>query len=521
MNPLLKKLLTPRYEYLTLDRNLIVLEASYGARYFAEFPEELYQGNDVRLSFPELVGIESVLIDILEGREISFELKGIGRAEERQSTYSQQCQKNDITTASKNSPLYIDLYINESSNQDYLENSLLVLLEDATERMILQQSFAQRTNEAQLLLNSLPLSKNYLDKIIASMADALLVTTSSGTIKTANQFAQDLFGYSEEELINKPISRIIVDENFLNQINNLSNEGLGEFLKNVEVNCLKKNQESLIVAFSCSVIQTELTGLKNFVYIGRDISERKELEAEMLMALKRERELRELKSDSVSMASHEFRNPLTSILASTQLLEKYSNRWTEEKKLKHYRRIENSVKRMTELVEDVLLISKAEAGKLGFNPQPLTLKNFCRNLVEEIQTSIGKQHQINFTYSGQVNPVCLDEKILVQILNNLLTNAIKYSPQETIVRFSCTCKQQEVSFEIQDQGIGIPKEDQQRMFESFHRAKNVGNIPGTGLGLSIVQKSVKLHGGNISVFSQVGVGTTFQVTLPLNNSVDN
>lgn len=517
MNSLVKKLLTPRYEYLTLDRNFIVLEASYGARCFAEFPDELYQGNDARLSFPELVGIESVLIDILEGREISFELKGVGRSEERNSTIHEQCQNNN-TLSHKNSPLYIDLYINESSNQDYHENNLLVLLEDSTERMILQQSFAQRTNEAQLLLTSLPNSKKYIDKIIASMADALLVTTSSGIITTANQFAQDLFGYEEEELLNKPISMIIYDDNFLNQVNNLSNHGVGESLKNVEVNCLKKNQESIIVAFSCSAIQTELAGLKNFVYIGRDISERKQLEAEMLKALDRERELRELKSDFVSMASHEFRTPLTSILSSTELLEKYSNRWTEEKKQKHYHRIENSVKRMTELVEDVLLISKAEAGKLEFNPQPLMLKSFCKNLVAEIQLSIGKKHRIDFTYSGQVTSVYLDEKLLIQILNNLLINAIKYSPQETLVRFSCTCQQQEIIFEIQDEGIGIPVEDQKRLFESFHRAKNVGNIPGTGLGLTIVQKSVNLHNGNISLVSQVGVGTTFQVRLPLTNS---
>ena len=513
MNSLVKKLLTPRYEYLTLDRNFIVLEASYGARCFAESPDELYQGNDVRLSFPELIGMEKVMLDILEGREISFDLKGIGRSEDRKSTLLEQCQQNSRAFR-KSSPLYIDLYINESSNQDYVDNSLLVLLEDATERMILQQSFAQRTNEAQLLLTSLPISTNYIDKIIASMADALLVTTSSGIIKTANQFAHDLFGYEDEELLKKPISRIIADQKFITEINNLSNYQVGEFLKNVEVSCRKKNKEKLTVAFSCSVIETEIEGLKNFVYIGRDISERKQLEAEMLQAVERERELRELKSDFVSMASHEFRTPLTSILASTELLERYSDRWTEEKKSKHYRRIENSVKRMTELVEDVLLISKAEAGKIEFNPQPLDLKKFCRNLVAEIKVTIGKKHRIDFTYSGLAQ-VELDEKLLIQILNNLLTNAIKYSPQETIIHFNCLCRQEEVTFEIQDQGIGIPLEDQPGIFESFQRAKNVGNIPGTGLGLSIVQKSVKLHGGSISVISTVGVGTTFKVILPL------
>ncbi|MEO8892414.1 MAG: PAS domain-containing sensor histidine kinase [Coleofasciculaceae cyanobacterium] len=520
MNLLVKRLLTPRYEYLTLDRNFIILEGSYGARCFAEFPDELYQGNDVRLSFPEIIGIETILIDILEGREVVFELKGVGRSEDRNSSLVEQCQTNDLL-CQQQYPLYIDLYIHESSNQNYLENSLIILLEDSTERMLLQQSFAQRTNEAQLLLASTPNSKNYIDKIIASMADALIVTTSSGIIKTVNQFTQNLFGYSEEELINKPISTIICDENFLNQINNRANYGVGEFFKNVEINCLKKNQESILVAFSCSAVPTELQGLKNFVYIGRDISERKQIEAEMSKALDRERELRELKSDFVSMASHEFRTPLTSILSSTELLEKYSDVWTEERKQKHYRRIENSIKRMTELVDDVLIISKAEAGKIEFNPQPLIIKNFCETLVEEIQLSLDTKYRINFTYSGQVNSVCLDEKLVIHILNNLLTNALKYSPQETIVHFSCICQQQEVIFEIQDEGIGIPLEDQKRLFESFHRARNVGNIPGTGLGLTIVQKSVNLHNGKISLVSQVGVGTTFQVILPLTNSEDN
>jgi signal transduction histidine kinase len=111
----------------------------------------------------------------------------------------------------------------------------------------------------------------------------------------------------------------------------------------------------------------------------------------------------------------------------------------------------------------------------------------------------------------------MDEKLLLHILINLLTNAIKYSPKNTTVHFGCYCEEKEVTFEVQDEGIGIPPEDQQRLFESFHRAKNVGNIPGTGLGLAIVQKSVELHGGKITLESEVGVGTTFRVTLPLNN----
>ncbi len=139
----------------------------------------------------------------------------------------------------------------------------------------------------------------------------------------------------------------------------------------------------------------------------------------------------------------------------------------------------------------------------------------CQDLVEDIELGIGKQHEISWVNSGMASKACMDEKLLRHILTNLLTNAVKYSPLGSVVRFNCHCREQEVIFEIQDQGIGIPPEDQKRLFESFHRAKNVGNIQGTGLGLSIVKKSVDLHGGKLAVHSEVGVGTTFKVTLPL------
>jgi signal transduction histidine kinase len=289
----------------------------------------------------------------------------------------------------------------------------------------------------------------------------------------------------------------------------------------VEIVCQTKTSEQIFISFSCSAIQTEIEGLQNFVYIGRDISDRKRVEAQMMKALERERELRELKSDFVSMASHEFRTPLTAIFSSTELLQHYSNIWPEEKKLKHYHRIESAVRRMTGLLDDVLLYSKAEAGKLQFNPTSIVLKNLCSDLVEELQLGIGKNHKITWIYSGPCNNAYMDEKLLLHILTNLLSNAIKYSPSGTTVFFSCSCDQEnkEIAFEIKDQGIGIPQEDQAQLFESFHRAKNVGDIPGTGLGLAIVQKSIELHAGKITVNSEVGVGTTFRVTLPLNSKI--
>jgi PAS domain S-box-containing protein len=497
MNPLFNKILAPRYEYLILNRNLKILETSYGVPRFADCADSLKVGHDVRESFPELVGTEEILVDIIAGDRATFELKGITRA------------------STSNNTFYLDLYISEYFNQEELENQLIILLEDATERMILQQTLAQRTNETNLLLSSLTASKNYIDRVITSMADALLVTTSSGIIKTANKFAQDLFGYSQEELIHQPIYKIINNPDFWQQTKEFTTLCPSEGIKNVEVLCHTKTGEQICVAFSCSTIETEIPGLYNFVYIGRDVSERKQVELEMMKALEQERELRTLKADFVSMASHEFRTPLTAIFSSAELLQNYGHIWAEDKKIKHFHRIELAVKRMTELLDDVLLVSKAEAGKLEFNPNRLDLKSLCSDLVEEIQLGIGRNHKITLVYSGLCRNACMDEKLLLHILSNLLSNAIKYSPVNTAVIFSCTCEKETVIFEVKDEGIGIPPEDLERLFESFHRAKNVGDIPGTGLGLAIVHKSVQLHGGQITVKSEVGVGTTFRVSLPL------
>jgi len=247
-----------------------------------------------------------------------------------------------------------------------------------------------------------------------------------------------------------------------------------------------------------------------------DITERKRAEAEIRKALKQEQELSELKSRFVSMTSHEFRTPLSTILTSAELLEIYRHSFSEDKQLKHLHRIQTSVQHMTQMLNDVLVIGKAEAKKLEFNPAPLHLVTFCNNLVEEMQLSAGSSHTITFVHQGQCYATGMDERLLRHILTNLLSNAIKYSTPSSIVHLELTCQAGKAVFQIQDTGIGIPLEDQKHLFDSFYRAGNVGTIPGTGLGLAVVKKCIDLHGGNIAVHSKVGEGTMFTVTLPLN-----
>lgn len=246
-----------------------------------------------------------------------------------------------------------------------------------------------------------------------------------------------------------------------------------------------------------------------------------QVEADIRNALEKEKELSELKSRFVTMTSHEFRTPLSIISSSAGLLQDYDHKLDTEKKLKHLQRIQASVKHMTELLDDVFLIDRIQMGKLEVRRALLNLENFCRDLVEELQLS-ATQHTIIVSthcidaliHQGKGTDAYMDEKLLRQIFTNLLSNAIKYSPPGSTVYFELTCKDGEAIFQIRDEGIGILPEDQQKLFESFYRGKNVGTIPGTGLGLAIVKRCVDLHNGKITVASVPGVGTTVIVNIP-------
>ena len=246
-----------------------------------------------------------------------------------------------------------------------------------------------------------------------------------------------------------------------------------------------------------------------------EIAQRQHLENELILALGKERELNELKSRIIATVSHEYRTPLTTILSSVELLERYSARLTEEKKHNHFQRIHTAINYLTKLVNDVLFVNQAEAGSLRFEPVPLDVEQVTRKCVEKFRLEAAGQHTIIFDCQGSSTQALLDDKLIESMLRNLLSNAIKYSPQESQVRLELLLESSEVIFRISDQGIGIPPADQANIFNAFFRGSNIGITPGVGLGLLIVKECVDLHGGRIVVDSEVGVGTTFTVTLPL------
>jgi PAS domain S-box-containing protein len=263
---------------------------------------------------------------------------------------------------------------------------------------------------------------------------------------------------------------------------------------------------------------------KEKLRLENEILERRRTEEMIRHRLEKEKELGELKSRIISTISHEFRTPMTTILGSAELLRNYGKNWSDEKRLKHFQRIEDSVEHVTQLLNDVTLIGQAEVGQLQFNPTQLDVEATTRKIVKELQRSFESYQQghggtvptLVFSSQGNDTQGKLDEKLLGQILTNLLSNANKFSPQGGVVRFDLVCQQGQAIFRVRDEGMGIPPADRERVFESFYRASNAALIQGTGLGLAIAKKCVDLHGGQITVESEVGVGTTFTVTLPLN-----
>lgn len=230
--------------------------------------------------------------------------------------------------------------------------------------------------------------------------------------------------------------------------------------------------------------------------------------------LAQEKELSELKLRLFSMISHEFRTPLSVILASSQLLEEILRDLVDKNQLKNLYRIQSSAKLMNQILTDILTLTRAETGKLEYKPEFLDIEAFCLNLVEDIQFLCLTSHAIKFVRNGRCLRVKLDEKLLYSILSNLLSNAIKYSPCGGSVYLILNCQDEATVFQVKDGGIGIPAEDCQEIYEPFYRGQNVENIVGSGLGLAVVKKCLELHQGKIMVESQVGVGTTFTIKIP-------
>ncbi|OFY64566.1 MAG: hypothetical protein A3H98_12970 [Bacteroidetes bacterium RIFCSPLOWO2_02_FULL_36_8] len=245
------------------------------------------------------------------------------------------------------------------------------------------------------------------------------------------------------------------------------------------------------------------------------IKELEKAKDEISHALEKEKELNELKSRFVTMASHEFRTPLSTILSSAQLIDRYNQDNDKEKVIRHTQRIRSSVQNMTDILNDFLSLSKMEEGAILLSPRQIEFRIFVEKILEEVRVLVKEGQKIVHLHSGSTEQVLLDPQFLKNIIINLLSNAIKYSYPLTQIKFSTHLTEKELQIKVEDRGIGIPIEDLPHLFTRFFRAKNVINIQGTGLGLNIVKKHIDLMGGTIDFKSELNKGSVFSVKIPL------
>ena len=282
-----------------------------------------------------------------------------------------------------------------------------------------------------------------------------------------------------------------------------------------EVECQLRSSRGTVHTMLLSADIIEINREPHMLVIGLDITQRKQAEAELLRTLAREKELGQLRSNFVSMVSHEFRTPLGVIQSSAEILEDYLDQLETAERQEHLQSIRKNTRRMAGLMEEVLLIGSFDAGKMDFKAVPLELETFVRRLVEEVLSATDRRCPIELSLAEIPAEIQADKRLLRHIFTNLLTNAVKYSSPGQFVRFEIGCDKSEIVCAIRDQGIGIPEADREWLFNAFHRGHNVSDHPGTGLGLVIVKRCVDLHGGSIKVESRLGEGTTVFVRLPI------
>ncbi len=402
----------------------------------------------------------------------------------------------------------------------------------------------------------------HLTSLFENATEGIVLTDDKGNIILVNPAAQKMFQYTSEELIGMSIEILIPDEVkskhqhhresfYKHPSNRVMGQGRDLFgrKKNgtnipVEVSLSHYHREEglFVIAFIVDITlrkeseqnmirqQRELERITNEIktlnaeleakveertLILREALQRlEESQRELSEMLQKEKELSEIKSRFVSMASHEFRTPLSTVLSSASLLSKYTSTEDQDKRTRHIDKIKGAVKHLNDILEDFLSLGKLDEGKVQSHSSEFNLDEFLHDLVDETNGLLKKDQQIDFTYAGP-KEVCSDKKLLKNILINLITNAIKFSPDDGMITVRANVNGDSGVISVRDNGIGIPKDDLEHIFSSFFRAANATNIQGTGLGLHIVKRFTELMGGAVNIDSELDRGTTVTITIPV------
>ena len=350
--------------------------------------------------------------------------------------------------------------------------------------------------------------------LVETMQGGLAVFDPEMRVTFVNDRFCELLGYSREEAIGKQPANI-VDAADMPLVQAHLERRYNAERTSYEIPLRHKDGHQIQMLLSGSPLLDKQGQYTGSIVVATDISLQKQAEETLRQALAKEKELGDLKTRFVSMASHEFRTPLATILALVETLSVYRKKLSEEQVEQRFAKIKVQIGHLRDIMEDVLMLARLQARRVEFNPIELDLDALCRSVLDEFQSQAQLKHRLEYSVSEGLHEVLLDQKLIRQIISNLIANAIKYSPEDKVVRIHLVYTAAAVILKVSDEGIGIPEADLSHLFEPFHRAANVGTISGTGLGLVITREAVELHGGTITVESQQDVGTTFLVRIPI------
>ncbi len=361
-------------------------------------------------------------------------------------------------------------------------------------------------------------SEGLLEAILDNLVDGIVTFDSDGTIQSLNRAGAYIFGYSADEMIGGNIRQLIPSlpnqsdhaelNAFLKRFNGLGDELDGQ------------RRDGSVFPMYFSISEVAHGHQKLYIAVVQDFTERKFMEMQVRekehlnLELEKERELRDVKNRFISMMSHDLKTPLAAIRLANSMLRNYGDRSSDAEKLESYDTIDQQVEHLSELISDVMTISRQDFTGAELDRQIIDLETYCRDVIEEIQLAYRMKRTLKFRGTARRIEAFIDIKLIRRALTNLLTNAIKYSPEGKPVLMELSYADCKAIIKVKDHGIGIPAADLPHLFEPFNRASNVGGIQGTGLGLAIAKQAVDLHGGTISVQSTLGKGTTFTITLP-------
>jgi PAS domain S-box-containing protein len=405
----------------------------------------------------------------------------------------------------------------------------------------------------------LPKDESRFESIFNHVNEGILIGNAQGEIILSNPKCNNMFGYEENELKGQKVEVLIPQEyserhvahrnGYMNKpskrpmgknITLFGRQRNGEKLPvEVSLSYYNTNEGLFVIAFIIDITERYLQQEKIYKIneelkllnetLEKKVSERtlvlkEALEAleqsrdELTKSLEKEKELNEMKSRFISMASHEFRTPLSTILSSASLIGKYVNEEQQENREKHIERIKKSVVGLTEILNDFLSLGKLEEGKVYANPVPINCKEILDELVAEMLVLCHEKQNIILKYEG-AEPATIDKQMFRNVIINLISNAIKFSPSESSISINAIMSHDVLKLEVIDKGIGISKEDMEHLYERFYRGKNATNIQGTGLGLNITARYIELMNGKIDIASKLNVGTTITIELPNGNTI--